>query len=489
MLHHTILRSLRQSTAVIGILSILWFLLRTGTRPTRASYPCQQTSALVGYAWLSSIALPLFSSVRTRAGLHMQVLAAAGVLIFLAAVILTGLYAIDGSKSEAIGKAQVSGLTISERTSSDPDASDIFAVNGTNGADGGMDSLIDLMDKKGLPFYILSGSENGIIANDDVVLIKVNSQWDERGGTNTDLVAAIIRAILSHPDGFTGEIVIADNGQGQYGSTGSGGSLNYSHNNALDKSQSMEAVADSFPNDNVSTYLWDTITTRQVREYDQGDDMDGYIVSETPDIQTGIIVSYPKFKTRYGTRISFKMGVWDQESGSYNSSRLKVINVPVLKTHGGYGVTASVKHYMGVVSDKLTASFGNRENRAHFAIASGGMGTEMVQTRFPALNILDAIWINAHPRGGPETSYDEATWTGVIAASTDPVALDCWSARRILMPISLSLGYADLSSMDPDSQSQPFAKYMRLSIQELRRAEYPVTMNESMMRIHVAQVL
>jgi hypothetical protein len=28
-----------------------------------------------------------------------------------------------------------------------------------------------------------------------------------------------------------------------------------------------------------------------------------------------------------------------------------VINVPVLKSHGGYGVTASVKHYMGVASD------------------------------------------------------------------------------------------------------------------------------------------
>ncbi len=35
-----------------------------------------------------------------------------------------------------------------------------------------------------------------------------------------------------------------------------------------------------------------------------------------------------------------------------------MINVPVLKSHRGYGVTASVKHYMGVVSDKLSREMG-----------------------------------------------------------------------------------------------------------------------------------
>lgn len=73
-------------------------------------------------------------------------------------------------------------------------------------------------------------------------------------------------------------------------------------------------------------------------------------------------------------------------------------------------------------------------SRAHNSVGTGGMGTQMARTRFPDLNILDAIWINAHPRGGPLTTYDEASHTGVIAASIDPAALDYWAAKNILMP-------------------------------------------------------
>lgn len=66
----------------------------------------------------------------------------------------------------------------------------------------------------------------GLIASDDFVLFKVNCQRDERGGTNTDLLRALIQAVLDHPDGLTGEILVADNGQAQGESTGGyGGSL------------------------------------------------------------------------------------------------------------------------------------------------------------------------------------------------------------------------------------------------------------------------
>ena len=93
------------------------------------------------------------------------------------------------------------------------------------------------------------------------------------------------------------------------------------------------------------------------------------------------------------------------------------------KSHSGFGVTACVKHYMGVVSDKLTRSLGAR---AHNTVGIGGMGTEIVETRFPVLNIIDAIWVNAVPRRGPGTPYNIAMRVNVIAASRDPVALDYW---------------------------------------------------------------
>jgi hypothetical protein len=35
--------------------------------------------------------------------------------------------------------------------------------------------------------------------------------------------------------------------------------------------------------------------------------------------------------------------------------------------------------------------------RKQYTAVYGGMGTEMAQTRFPALNIIDAIWVNANP--------------------------------------------------------------------------------------------
>ena len=136
------------------------------------------------------------------------------------------------------------------------------------------------------------------------MIIKVNGQWNERGGTNTDLVRSLIQAIIDHPDGFKGEIIITDNGQAQYGGTCTGGNLNYTKNNAEDRSQSMALVAKSFSGSNrVSAYLWDTITTKWVYEYAEDDMNDGYVINETPNQRTGILVSYPKFRSHYGTYV------------------------------------------------------------------------------------------------------------------------------------------------------------------------------------------
>ncbi len=380
-------------------------------------------------------------------------------------------------------------LVFSDKLAHSSEASDIFVINGTDGDDRGVKELIDLMQSHGLSFYSENGSsENGspgIIGKNDIVIIKVNSQWDERGGTNTDLVKSLIQAIVSHPQGFSGEVVIADNGQAQYGSAGSGGSLNHASNNAKDASQSMQKVTDSFAGYKVSTYLWDTITSKRVSEYADGDLQDGYIVESSRDPETGLVVTYPKFKTKYGTNLSFKLGVWDPANKTYDSDRLKVINVPVLKSHAIYGVTASVKHYMGITSDKLSREMGGR---AHNSVGFGGMGTEMIQTRFPALNIIDAIWVNANPGHGPGTSYSEATRIGVIAASTDPIALDYWAAKKILMPAAMSKGYGDLSSIDPDNSSPgSFGNWLRRSMEEIHKAGYRAAMDEGSMSVYIAQ--
>jgi hypothetical protein len=260
--------------------------------------------------------------------------------------------------------------------------------------------------------------------------------------------------------------------------------MDYVKNNAMDTSQSMTRVVSSFsPHYRVSTCLWDTITTTQVNEYAEGDMNDGFILNATRNPTTGIIVSYPKFQTRYGTYVSFKNGIWDTENRTYDTDRLKIINAPVLKAHNQMGVSGAVKNYMGVPTNKLTSRL---RGAAHNSVDKGGMGTEMAGTRFPAITILDAIWVNAVPGEGPATSYDIATRTNVIAASTDPIALDFWAAQNILMPTAESLGYTDLSSMDPENNSRgKFGNWLRLSMRELRKSGYNVTMDRNAMNVYV----
>ncbi|MEJ2048221.1 MAG: hypothetical protein P8X92_10730, partial [Dehalococcoidia bacterium] len=174
---------------------------------------------------------------------------------------------------------QLIQLALTERQAELKPASDIFAVAGVSGNDYGVSQLIDLMRNHGTLFYkssaeAHSAGPSGLISGDDTIIIKVNSQWDERGGTNTDLLKALISAVTRHPDGFTGEIIVADNGQTQYGSSGRGGSFDYPENNAEETSQSIQKVVDSFANHRVSTYLWDRITTKRVAEYAEGNTED-----------------------------------------------------------------------------------------------------------------------------------------------------------------------------------------------------------------------
>ncbi len=379
----------------------------------------------------------------------------------------------------------------SESLAESKPASAIFVGNSTAGNDWGVTRLIDLMGNHGVLFYkspvaAKNSGPDGLIAGDDTLIIKVNSQWDERGGTNTDLLKALIKVIVDHPGGFTGEIIVADNGQAQYGATGGGGSLDYRRNNAEDTAQSVQRVVDSFTGSRVSTYLWDSITTRRVREYSAGDIKDGYVTDAVVNPGTGAMVSYPKFKTKFGTRVSLKLGTWDSKTETYDSGRLKLVNLPVLKSHRIYGVTACVKHYMGVVADKLTAQLGAR---AHTTVATGGLGTAMVETRFPILNLLDAIWVNANPGQGPRTDYEAATRANLIVAGTDPVALDYWAAKKILMPLAQQRGYRDLAPINPDNtEYRCFGQWLRLSMAAIRQAGYQVTVDEAQIKIQQAQV-
>lgn len=370
--------------------------------------------------------------------------------------------------------------------------SKIYAIEGTSGDYEDLKKLINLMGRNDLNFYksTVKGESvdiNGLIASDDIIILKVNSQWDERGGTNTDLVKSLITSIIEHPDGFTGEIIIADNGQAQYGSTGYGGSFDYDKNNSLDIKQSLNVVVNYFKKQiKISSYLWDKLTETTVSEYSDGNDEDGYILSTKIIPSTNFLVSYPKFTTEYGTKISFKRGVWNSEIKEYNYEKLKIINIPVLKCHFIFGVTGAIKHYMGVPSDKLTAKLGYR---SHITVGKGGMGTLMANTRFPTLNILDAIYVNGKPGTGPKTTYSQATKTGIVAISTDPIALDYWASKKILCEIAKQQYNADTTSINPDNyRLGSFGNWLKLSAKELEDEGFDVNYLEERINVTVSYI-
>ena len=475
----------RESFFLFGLACLVWYVVRTGTKPSRASYPCQKAAAFNANLWAVTYVFPVLS-VDTWKG-YLRTRWKPMVLIIVAVALSAGYMS---TRDNDLGEMSPDRLSLTSMTASEAPQSDIYAVTGTDGADGGFQALIELMAEHGQPFYRSAEEDDlkgpsGLIDTGDVVLIKVNSQWDERGGTNTDLVKSLIEALLAHPDGFKGEIVVADNGQDQYGSAGSGGSLDWELNNALKRDQSIQGVVDTYSGDHrVSTYLWDEITNNLVQEFAEGDMEDGYVVSTKVVNTTGTMVSYPKFTTPYRTQISFKYGVYVPEDDDYDLDRLKVVNVPVLKTHMIYGVTASVKHYMGVPSDKLTRSLGYR---AHDTVDEGGMGTLMSQTCVPALNIVDAIWVNARPRDGPSSNYASATEVNVVAASTDPVALDYWASKHILCKVCSEVFEADTSTLNPDNTAHGgFGDWLRLSMNELNAAGHSFTCDEDRMNVYIS---
>jgi uncharacterized protein (DUF362 family) len=370
--------------------------------------------------------------------------------------VLASLPTVDGESSRALPTAAGEGSVI-------------FLKENTDGADGGVARLLSGIE----PVFYKQGNNNGLIGSEDVVLIKINSQWAERGGTNTDLLKSLIEYIVNHPGGFKGEVIIADNGQSMFGSQRSGGSLDWDNTNSRDKTQSAQDVADYFDSRGyrVSGVLWDRMTRNRVSEFDGGDNRDGFVVEEGTQ-STGLVVSYAKFTTKYGTRVSFKRGIWVRESNCYDTDKLKVINAPVLKAHGQYQVTGAIKSYMGTPSNSLT-------NMApHNSVGRGSMGTQMVKTRFPVITILDMIWIT--PDGGPNAPYSRAVQKNMIAAATDPVALDYWASKNVLMPAAQAAGNRRYAFMDSDGREPgTFGYWLRLSMEELQKGGYPVTIDES----------
>jgi uncharacterized protein (DUF362 family) len=290
----------------------------------------------------------------------------------------------------------------------------------------GVDALLGLMGRHGLKFYRTEGDAkiggpSGLIDGSDIVLVKVNAQWKYRGCTNSDVVKGLIQRVLEHPDGFSGEVVIFENGQGggsldcdtmwgrQYTDTGV-------HANAENESHSFSyLVNQAFKDDKVSSYLLDPVRETFIDVDDHT--TDGY--------RKMGFVSYPCFTTKNGNRVELAEGIWN---GINHDGNLKLINVPVLKHHDGCGVTGAVKNYYGIVS----MADGRRPER-HYEKLGLHCGEMIARVIPPTISVLDCIWVTQVKWAGypPENT----TRLDQLVASTDPIALDYWASKYILYPI------------------------------------------------------
>jgi uncharacterized protein (DUF362 family) len=124
-----------------------------------------------------------------------------------------------------------------------------------------------------------------------------------------------------------------------------------------------------------------------------------------------------------------------------------IINVPVLKHHGGALMTAALKNVMGAVWDR-------------YALHRGGLDETIPEAHLyksPTFNIVEArrVMHSGGPRGHGDSRYLAA---GMLLASTDPVAVDSAAARimneagvgtpaYIARAEAAGLGVADLSRL------------------------------------------
>jgi hypothetical protein len=464
----------RLGALAIGFVALLWLVLRSGTKPSRLTYPCQQSAfglaaaafgaPLVGTAVAGRESL----AALLRSGTHR-------VIGGLVAMLVLALWAV----------ASMSSSYPSTILTPPPDyRPEVFVVNNargiTPGRFGGVDDLITLMGAHGLQWHrsdvvAPTSGPSGLIDRDDVVIVKINGQWPERGGTNTDVLRGVIRRIVEHPDGFVGEVIVVDNGQGS-------GNLNRPFNNAENIGQSPQGVVNDFANEgwNVATVLWDSFRLAAVSEYSAGNLGDGYVVDPLLHPRTQIRVSYPKFQTPFGSYISYKYGVWSPDTQTYDSDRLVVINMPVLKTHQIYGITSAVKNHMGVITQSLGTD-------SHNGVGRGGLGAVMADVRMPDVTILDCIWIQARPGLGPAVPYAQATRHDRLLAGVDPVALDAWAAKFVMIPAILENGYtlSDYNAtQNPDNPDSVFRKYLDRSMNELLLGGIVTTNDYNAVHLH-----
>lgn len=354
----------------------------------------------------------------------------------------------------------------------------------------------------------LGGIET-IVGKDDVVIIKVSAQWWNQGMTNVAAVKRTIERILEVPD-FSGEVIVFENVHFRL-ADGSGLSRAWTHPSernvdvegwttlgdlvthfgAADAPVSFVGLVDAGATRDAVTWR-DPGGKHGVYGGDErgpigpDEDRDGYHWdfdaafrhrrSRVDHAQTPL--TWPRFTSpKTGLVVDLRDGVFQRAGGKLEPVKRKLtwINMTTANEHFDTGLTAACKSTMGVVDmsagspgiDPRTTSYMSCHDfgypGAQWRMA-GPLADFAKKVRAPDLYLTVAEWVGATPATGwsDETSdvrigEAAAVHTKTVVAGTDPVAIDAWCARHLLMPIA----GARKEMVDLDDESSKIVKFLR----------------------------
>jgi uncharacterized protein (DUF362 family) len=396
----------------LGVLSLAWLLLRSGTKPSRLAYPCQRTAAAFGLNFLASFSPWLGSSILARTWPDSRALGAAKrdrraalggmlrcVLILSPILFLSP----EGPSAARFAPAlPAAKAAVVERTvwlPGRPDPHPTVAIISRDHTPGEAETAV--MVERALEGALGSGGLTKVVKSGDVVLVKPNLGCGYNSYETTDwrVVKPIVQAakLAGASQVYIGEGEGCGYGIGVFdgaGYTANIPDVTYANFNDI--------ASNPYYDVNVSGGLWDEL------------------------------IAIPQ--------VYFDADV--------------VISVPKLKTHNEAGVTLSLKNAMGVPPVSLYNSSGSTyRNLIHEKYEVRKTIAQINLARKPDLAVIDAIL--AGQGEGPWAA--EPIEVDAILAGRDLVALDAVGAtimgidpRRIPYLVyahEKNLGILDLDSI------------------------------------------
>lgn len=353
-----------------------------------------------------------------------------------------------------------------------------------------------------------------VVGQDDVVIIKVSAQWWNQGMTNVAAVKRVIEHILER-DGFKGEIIVFENthfrmpdGSGLSrawvaksdrnvdvpGWTKLGDLIEHFKTAPV----SFVGLVDAGPSSLSGDHWHDPSHAYGVYGGDErgpippGDPRDGYhwdfdqtfrlAKSRVDEAKTPL--TWPRFTSpKTGMVVDLKDGLFRRDNGRLvpvSGRKLTWINMTTANEHGSTGFTGACKSPMGIV-DMSAGDYGTHPLvRGYASVHYFGRGKPSATWRMagplaqlarvvrsPDLILLVAEWVAFSPPGfdGEKDDIRHSAATCVqkktVVLGTDPVAIDAWAVRNLMMDTPSESLKTDLDLDNPDSKVSKFLRYYR----------------------------